>query len=193
MTPKILVIPGSARKDSVNKKLARVAAAAVKMAGGEATFLDLHELPLPLYDGDLESEQGLPENAKKLKKLMNEHHGLLFVSPEYNSSIPPVLKNLIDWASRKDDPSEEDLVCFKGKVALLMGASPSFMGGMRALVHLRSILGNINVLVLPDQKTLPNAYDAFNPDGSLKEAKHQESIARMAEKFVKTIQKLLSA
>lgn len=190
--PKILVFAGSVRNDSVNKKLARCAAEAVKKQGATAHFIDLRDYPMPLYDQDLEDAAGLPENTKKLKKLMNECQGFIIVSPEYNSSIPPVLKNAIDWASRKESPEEKDLACFRGKTALIMGASPSFMGGMRALVQLRSILGNIGVLVLADQMTLPNAFEAFLPDGSLKEAKHQENVHRLTEKLTHLLQKLSS-
>ena len=119
-------------------------------AGGEVTLIDLKDFPLPLFDQDLEAEQGMPENGTRLKKLFIDHDGLLIASPEYNSSFPAVLKNAIDWVSRPA-PGEPSLVAFRGKVATLMSASPGAQGGLRGLVHVRSILGNIGVIVLPDQ------------------------------------------
>ena len=118
MTPKILAFAGSTRERSFNKKLVCIAAAAARAAGAEVTDLDLRDLPLPLYDGDLEARDGLPENAKKLKELMIAHQGFLISAPEYNSSITAVLKNTIDWVSR---PQPNDP--FAGKVATLMSAS----------------------------------------------------------------------
>ena len=123
-------------------------------AGAEVTLIDLKDLPLPLFDQDLEAEQGMPENGMKLKKLLIDHDGLLIASPEYNSSYPPVLKNAIDWVSRPA-PGEPSLVAFRGKVAALMSASPGALGGLRGLVHLRSILGDMGVIVLPDQVGWP--------------------------------------
>ena len=122
-TPKILALAGSTREGSYNKKLVRVAAAGAQAAGGEVTLVDLRELPMPLYDGDLEAAEGLPPNARILKRLMIAHDGLLISAPEYNSSITAVLKNAIDWASRPE-PDEIPLVAFKDKVAALMSASP---------------------------------------------------------------------
>src|SRR5580692_8132341 len=118
-TPKILAFAGSTRKESFNKKLVKIAADAAKSAGAQVTYVDLRDLPMPLYDGDLEAEQGIPENAKKLKALMVAHDGFLISAPEYNSSITGVLKNTIDWTSR---PSLAE--CYKGKVATLMSTSP---------------------------------------------------------------------
>ena len=185
---KILVFAGSTRTDSYNKKLARVAADAVKKAGVEATYLDLRDIPLPIYDGDLE-EKEFPENATKLKKIFMEHQGLLIASPEYNSSISGVLKNAIDWVSRLR-PGEEDLACFKGKVAGLMSASPGALGGLRGLVTLRSILGNIQVLVIPQQIAVSRAHEAFDAEGKLKDSKQQAAVEKIAAEVTKILTKL---
>src|SRR5262249_29719722 len=107
MAPRILAFAGSTRRDSFNKKLAGIAADGARAAGAEVTFIDLRDYPLPLYDGDLEAEKGLPEQAQRLKKLFLDHDGLLISSPEYNSSISGVLKNTIDWVSRPV-PGEPD-------------------------------------------------------------------------------------
>jgi chromate reductase, NAD(P)H dehydrogenase (quinone) len=147
-SPKILALAGSARKGSFNVRLLRIAADAVRRSGGDVTLVDLRDYPLPLYDGDLEADEGVPDKAVKLAQLMLDHDALLIASPEYNSSITPLLKNTIDWVSR---PSKNipGLAAFKGKVAALMSASPGALGGLRGLVHVRSILGNIGVIVFP--------------------------------------------
>ena len=168
----------------------RVAAEGARKAGAEVTLIDLKDYPLPLMDEDLEAAEGLPENAKKIKQLMVEHDGFLISAPEYNSSITPLLKNTIDWASRKASPTEPPLIAFKGKVVALMSASPGALGGLRGLVTARSILGNIGVLVLPNQRAIAQAHQAFNPDGRLKEAKQQEEIFQLAKELVDTVRKL---
>jgi chromate reductase len=188
-TPKILAFAGSTRIDSYNKKLVKIAAAGAKAAGAEVTYIDLRDLPLPLFDEDLEAQQGLPANARTFKDLMISHQGLLIASPEYNSSLTAVLKNAIDWASRPA-PNEAPLAAFAGKVASIMSASPGALGGLRGLVHLRSILGNIKVLVLPDQVAVPKAYEAFNPDGTLKDSKQQQSIEKLGDDLTKILLKL---
>jgi NAD(P)H-dependent FMN reductase len=187
---KILAFGGSMRRDSFNKKLARLASEAVRAAGGESTFVDLRDLPMPVFDQDLEASDGLPANAKKFKELLLAHDGLLIASPEYNSSITAVLKNAIDWASRPSVPNEPGLACFAGKVAALMSASPGALGGLRGLVHLRSILGNIQVVVLPHQFALVRAHEAFNADGTLKDPNHQATVAQIAGKLVATVARL---
>lgn len=189
LTPKILAFAGSTRVDSFNKKLVRIAVAGARAAGAEVTLLDLRDLPLPLFDQDSEAEQGLPANARRLKDVMRAHHGLLLSCPEYNSSITAVLKNAIDWASRPV-PGEPPLACFTGKVAALLSASPGALGGLRGLVHVRAILGNIGVLVLADQIAVPKAHDAFTSDGALKDAGLQAKVEKLAASLAETLAKL---
>src|SRR3954452_11151162 len=162
MTPRILAFAGSLRRESYNKKLVLIAAQAARDAGAEVTLIDLKDFPLPLFDQDLEAGQGMPVDGTKLKQLFIDHDGLLIASPEYNSSVTAVLKNTIDWVSRPA-PGEPPLVAFRGKVAALMGASPGALGGQRGLVQLRSILGNLGVLVLPDHFDVARAHEAFRP------------------------------
>jgi NAD(P)H-dependent FMN reductase len=179
--PKILVFAGSTRSGSYNKLLSKCAAEALRAAGAEVTWLDLRDLALPLYDGDLEEEKGLPDGAKKLKAAMQASDGFLIASPEYNSSITGVLKNAIDWASRTESDDEPSLIAFRGKVAALVSASPGALGGMRGLVTLRSILGNIGVVVLPDQLSISNAHEAFAEGGKLKDEKKAKQLAAIAK------------
>ena len=169
---KIVAFAGSLRSGSLNKKLVRIAAAGARAAGAQVTDLDLRDIPMPLYDGDIEREHGLPPNAKVFKRMLMESHGMLISSPEYNSAFPAVLKNAIDWASRLE-PDEPALAAFKGKIAGLMAASPGHLGGVRGLAVLRSILSSIGVIVIPTQMAIFRASDAFDEDGSLKdEGKH---------------------
>src|SRR3954452_12175189 len=189
MTPRILAFAGSLRRESYNKKLVHLAARAAREAGAEVTLIDLKDFPLPLFDQDLEAEQGMPENGAKLKRLFIEHDGLLVASPEYNSSITAALKNAIDWASRPA-PGEPPLVAFRGKVAALMSASPGALGGLRGLSHLRSILGNLGVIVLPDQIAVARAHEAFGPDGSLADRKQQAGIEELGKTLASILMKL---
>lgn len=183
--PKVLVIAGSAREGSFNRRLARLAAAAVEKAGGAATLVELRELPLPIMDEDLEAREGVPENARRLKALFFAHRGLFLACPEYNSSVTPLLKNALDWVSRKE-AGEAPLGCYAGKVAALCSASPGALGGLRGLVTVRSILGNIKVLVLPDQVAVPVAQDAFDAEGALKDPARRDALDRLAAALVRT-------
>jgi chromate reductase len=188
-TPRILAFAGSTRTDSYNKRLVKIAAAGARRAGADVTFVDLRDLNLPLYDEDLEKKEGLPPGARQFKDLLLANDGLLIASPEYNSSISAALKNAIDWASRPVE-GEPPLACYVGKVAALMSASPGALGGLRGLVHLRSILGNIKVLVLPDQVAVPKVHEQLNPDDSLKDSKQQELIEKLGENVATVVAKL---
>lgn len=187
---KILAFAGSTREDSFNKKLVRLAGKGAREAGAEVTEIDLRDYPLPLFDQDLEARDGMPDNARRLKQLFRDHHGLLISSPEYNSSVSAVLKNTIDWLSRAETRDEPPLSAFAGKVAVLMAASPGGLGGLRGLVHLRAILGNIRVLVLPEQRAVSAAHKAFGPDGSLVDEKQHQAILELGKKLADVIARL---
>ena len=186
---KILAFAGSLRKKSFNKHLVRIAAEGANKAGADVTVIDLADYPLPVFDEDLEKAEGVPENAIKLKSVLKQNDGFLIACPEYNSSITAALKNAIDWASRPV-PDEQPLECFKGKVAALMSASPGALGGLRGLVHVRAILSNIGVLVLPDQRAISQAHEAFNDDGSLKDSKQHDAIKQIGAKLCQTVASL---
>jgi len=189
--PKILAFAGSTRSDSFNKKLIKIAVDGAIDVGVEVTFIDLRDFPMPLYDGDLEKREGLSANTRKLKDLMLTHQGFLISSPEYNSSISGVLKNTIDWTTRQTE-GESPLVCYKGKIAGLMSASPGGLGGLRGLVHVRSILENIGVLVIPDQVAIAKAHEAFNSDGTLKNKTQEEQVKNIGTNVAKILMKLNS-
>ncbi len=166
---RVLALSGSARRDSFNQRLVTVAAEGARAAGAEITVLDLADYPMPLFDQDSEAADGMPDTVKAVKKLFLEHDGLLISSPEYNSSISPLLKNTIDWVSRAASKEEPPLACYQNKVAGIMAASPGGLGGLRGLVHLRAILGNIGVLVIPDQRAISKAHEVLGAEVKLSE------------------------
>lgn len=183
---RILAFAGSARAGSFNKRLVRIAARGAEKAGAGCTVVDLRDYPMPLYDADLESAEGLPEHARRLRELLMTHQGLLISSPENNSSLSALLKNTIDWATRNAD-GEGDLSGFSGKVAGLLSASPGGLGGLRGLVHLRAILGNIGCLVVPEQFALRGAHKAFDEEGGLsdpKQAAQAEAVGAAVARIV---------
>jgi NAD(P)H-dependent FMN reductase len=167
----------------------RIAAAGAQGAGAEVTVIDLRDYTLPVFDEDLEKQHGMPAAGQRLKALFRDHDGLLIASPEYNSSITAVLKNSIDWVSRPAE-NEPPLVAFAGKAAVLMSASPGNLGGLRGLVHVRSILGNLGVIVLPDQVAVPRAFEAYGPDGALLDPKHQAAVTALGAKLADFLKKL---
>ncbi len=186
---KILAFSGSARNGSFNQQLVQIAARGAEAAGANVTIVNLKDFPMPIFNQDLESSEGMPEHAARLKKLFIEHDAILISSPEYNSSITPLLKNSIDWVSRAAE-GEPPLVAYQGKVAGLMAASPGGLGGLRGLVHLRAILGNIGVTVLPQQMAISAAYQAFDEQGNLRDQKSQETVLGIGRSVAKTAAKL---
>jgi len=189
MATKILAFAGSTRTNSVNKKLLGSAIKGAEAEGAEVTLVDLADYDLPIYNADLEEKSGLPQAAKDFKALMKGHAGFLIASPEYNSSVTPLLKNLIDWTSRPES-GERPLEVFSGKIAALISASPGALGGLRGLVALRSILSNIQVIVLPEQFALSNAEEAFDSKGELRDAKQRERARGVAASLAKYATKL---
>ena len=181
-TPRVLVFAGSARRESLNKKLSQLAARQAEKAGLSVTWIDLRDYPLPLYDGDLEAEQGIPDNARKLRDLFLAHQGLIVASPEYNSFITPLLKNTLDWISRRDG-TIDGLTAFRNKVGLVLSASPGAFGGMRSLALIRQLLGHLGVTVLPEQLALPRAHEAFADDGALKDVQMLQRLDDMVQRL----------
>jgi len=181
--PCVLIFAGSTRRESFNRRLAQVAARQVAATGAQATLLELADTPLPLYDGDLEASSGLPDNALKLKKIFIAHDAFILVSPEYNSSIPPLLKNTIDWVSRPL-PEQSGYVPFSGKPAALLSASPGNLGGLRGLRHLREVLTELQMIVLPKQVSLSAANHAFDSEGQLTDAATHRRLADLVEELL---------
>ncbi|MFV8834426.1 NAD(P)H-dependent oxidoreductase [Aquisalimonas sp.] len=186
---RILVFSGSARTESFNKRLARLAAESVEQQGGEATFVDLRDYPMPFYDGDLEQASGVPEHARRMKALLAEHQGLIVASPEYNGFITPLLKNTLDWLSRPDG-EENGLALFQGRVACVVSASPGGFGGMRSLTLARQLLVNLGVTVLPDQLAVPRAHQAFDENGRFTDDGTRQRLDQLCARLVDTVGRL---
>lgn len=187
--PKILAFAGSLRDQSYNKKLVKIAIKGAQEAGAEVTYIDLKDYQLPLYNQEIEDKEGLPPNALKLKELTFNHDGFLISCPEYNSSMPAVFKNTIDWISRPATPDEKYLSNFIDKVVLLMSASPGQLGGLRSLVHVRAMFSNIYSLVLPQQKSIPQADKAFDEQGNLKDPKLQQDVMQLGKTLTEFLKK----
>jgi NAD(P)H-dependent FMN reductase len=190
--PKILAFAGSLRANSFNKKMVEIAAKGAVDAGANVTIIDVKDYPLPIYDQDIEDTTGIPENALKLKKLFMENEGLLIASPEYNSSLSGVLKNVIDWVSRPARGETGYLCCFINKVVVLMSASPGNLGGIRGLVHVRSIFGNVNSIVLPNQKCIPLVDKVFNESGKISDVKLEREVLDLGKNLSDFLKKLKS-
>lgn len=163
---KILVFAGSTRKESVNKKLAAVAADAARAAGAEVTLIDLADFSAPVYDGDLEAGEGIPKTMRDLKALIVSHDGMIIVTPEYNGCVPPVLVNSLDWASRPEG-DEAGCAAFVGKKVAIAAASPGGLGGIRVIPRLRDFLSELGAVTVPGFVTLPGAFSAFDESGKL--------------------------
>ena len=187
---KLLAFSGSTRRDSFNKKILKIAVSAAETTGAEITLLDLKNYPLPFYNGDLEQEKGLPENAIKLKEIIKKQDGFLIASPEYNSAFSGILKNTIDWASRPNPAEKKSENVFAGnKFAAIMSASPGPSGGSRGLVSLRMLLQNIGINLLADQCCIGSVHNAFDGE-KLRDKKNQQAIESLAEKLVDIITNL---
>ncbi|MEO5590759.1 MAG: NAD(P)H-dependent oxidoreductase [Gemmatimonadaceae bacterium] len=176
-----LVFGASLRKDSLNSRLAALAAEVVSAKGGTADFSEMSDFDCPSYDNDVELGEGIPEGAKRLRERLTAADGFIIASPEYNASMPGMLKNVIDWGSRfKPQP-------FNGRQALLLSASPSMVGGNRGLWSLRVPLEHLGARVYPDMFSLAQAHQAFTEDGRIADAtltKRFESVIECFMDFV---------
>jgi len=186
---KILAFSGSARTDSYNQKLVKIAALGAEQAGAQVTIISLADFPMPIFNQDSEAAEGIPDAAQRFKQLLIEHDGFLIASPEYNSAFSPLLKNAIDWASRRTG-DEPPLLAYRGKIAGIMAASPGALGGLRGLVFLRLLLSNIGVTVLPEQHALSQAGQAFDADDGLLDESVRSTVMNLGSVLAKTIIKL---
>ena len=181
---RLLFLAGSAREGSYNKKLARLAQHIATANGIEGVFVDLKDYPMPLYHGDLEANEGPPQKAAEFKALLSEYQGVFIASPEYNSSVTPLLKNTLDWVTRVRAKGETGLEVYKTRVFAISEASPGYYGAMRSLLALRQILVvGVGATVIPQQLALPRAGDAFEEDGSLKDKAQQNMLKDVVEKL----------
>jgi chromate reductase len=175
---RLFAFAAALRRDSLNRKLVRLATQAAERAGAVVELADFHEFDMPLYDGDVEAASGLPPGAKKLRERFLANDAFMIASPEYNFSIPGTLKNAIDWASRQQP------YAWKGKPGMLLSASPSLVGGNRGLWAIRMPLEATSAFLHPDMFSLPSAHEAFDETGGLKDAKLAARLDKMVAAFV---------
>jgi chromate reductase len=188
---KILVVPGSLRTGSLNAKLAAAAAQELVRAGADVTRISLGDFPLPIYDGDLQSKSGVPKHAVNLKRMIGAHHGVLIVTPEYNSSLPPLLKNAIDWVSRVQDAHETRGQVFRERAFAIAAASGGRLGGTRCLAALRLVLSACHATVIPDQLALSFADQAYDDMDRLKHPGDIEALDAMVRQLIDVSQRMM--
>jgi len=188
---KILVIPGSLRSGSHNAKLAMAAAHEFALAGAEVTRVSLADFPLPIYDADLQTKSGVPKNAVNLKRMIGSHHGVLMVTPEYNSSVPALVKNTIDWITRVQDPHESRGQVFREKPFAIAAASEGRLGGTRALAALRLILSACHAIVVPNQLALSFADQAYDDMDRLKKEADIEALKALVRQLIDVSQHMM--
>jgi NAD(P)H-dependent FMN reductase len=188
---KILVIPGSLRTGSHNARLAAAAAYQFAQAGTEVTRISLGDFVLPIYDGDLQTKSGVPKNAVNLRRMMSAHHGVLFVTPEYNSSVPPLVKNTIDWVTRVQDAQETRGQVFRSRAFAIAAASESRLGGTRALAALRLILSACHATVIPNQLALSFAGEAYDDMDRLKHPADIEALNALVRQLIDVSQRMM--
>jgi NAD(P)H-dependent FMN reductase len=188
---KILVMPGSLRTGSLNAKLAAALALELAQAGSDVTRISLADFPLPIYDGDLQVKSGVPQNAVNLKRMIGAHHGTLIVTPEYNSSVPALVKNTIDWVSRVQDPHESRGQVFRDRVFAIAAASGNRLGGTRALAALRLILSACHATVIPNQLALSFADHAYDDMDRLKHHADIEAMHALVRQLIDYSQRMM--
>jgi NAD(P)H-dependent FMN reductase len=188
---KILVIPGSLRTGSLNARLAAAAAYEFAQAGAEVTRISLADFPLPIYDGDLQTKSGVPKNAINLKRMIGAHHGVLIVTPEYNSSVPPLVKNTIDWVSRVQDAHEVRGQVFRERPVGIAAASEGRLGGTRSLAALRLILTACRALIVPNQLALSFASEAYDDMDRLKHPADVEALNALVRQLIDVSQRMM--
>jgi chromate reductase, NAD(P)H dehydrogenase (quinone) len=188
---KILVIPGSLRTGSLNARLAAAASYQLVQTGAEVTRVSLADFPLPIYDGDLQTKSGVPKNAINLKRMMSVHHGVLIVTPEYNSSVPPLVKNTIDWVTRVQDAHETRGQVFRGRAFAIAAASEGRLGGTRSLAALRLILSACHATVIPNQLALSFASEAYDDMDRLKHPADIEALNTLVRQLIDVSQRMM--
>jgi chromate reductase, NAD(P)H dehydrogenase (quinone) len=183
--PKILVLPGSTRTGSHNIRLAALAAKELALLDVDVTRISLVDYPLPIYEADLDARGGQPANALKLKQMIMAHQGVFIATPEYSASVPPLLKNAIDWVSRVRERGDPTYAAFKGRVFAISSASPGRAGGLRSLMALRQILElGCGALVIPEQVAIQRADTAFDEMDNIADANTANLFREQLERLV---------
>jgi chromate reductase len=189
--PKILVLPGSTRAGSHNVRLAALAAKELTLIDADVTRISLADYPLPIYEADLDA-RGQPANAVKLKQMMMAHHGVFIATPEYSASVPPMLKNALDWVSRVRERGDPTYAAFKGRVFAIASASPGKFGGLRAAMALRQVLElGCGALVIPEQVSVSQAEHAFDDMDNIAETNTANLLRAQLSRLVEMAQTMM--
>jgi chromate reductase len=193
LAPRILVFAGSIRAGAYSGKTADAAVRELALQGADVNRISLADFPLPLMNQDLEKESGVPEPAVSLANMIAAHDGLLIATPEYNASIPPLLKNTIDWVSRVNRDAEgRPFRAFKGKATALCSSSDGNYAGIRAINHLRAVLVHCGAEVVSSQCSVPRGQDAFDEDGNFREASLRRSMTTVCTALIERARMLSS-
>ncbi len=183
---KLLIFAGSTRQNSLNRRLAAVAAKVADAAGADVSHIELADFDIPMYNADLEAK-GTPADVVRLKQLMYAHPAWIVCSPEYNGSYTALLKNTIDWVSSpiKTDPAWSDgFKSFRGKVVGMLSASNGALGGLRSQSHLAPLLINTQCWLAPKAFALGRAADAFDAKGDLIDEAHRNNVRGVVEQVL---------
>ena len=170
MGVKILSFAGSTREASLNKRLAKAVARQVSEFGAEATFIDLKDFTMPVYCGDIEQKDGVPEAAQKLAEIVKAHDGVFLACPEYNSSITPLLKNTLDWVSRLRSDDQPPQTPWHGKAYAVGATSMGALGGIRVIQTMVGLLTNgYQVQVIPKTIAVARGHETLTKEGDVQE------------------------
>jgi len=186
IVPKILVFAGSVRSGAFSGRTADVAQKELAMQGAEVTRISLGDYPLPIMDEDMEREKGVPENAVTLGRLIAAHDGLLIATPEYNGSLPPLLKNTIDWVSRVRRDGGRSVRPLAGKVVGLCSSSNGHFAGIRCINHLRAVLVRCQMEVVTPECSVPEGGNAFGDDGHFRDERLRQSMEHLCRTLLET-------
>jgi NAD(P)H-dependent FMN reductase len=184
MPPRILVFAGSIRTGAWSGLTADAAARELAALGASVTRISLADYPMPIMDEDLQREQGIPKYAMALGRMIAGHDGMLIASPEYNASIPPLLKNAIDWVSRISEDEGKPLKPYAGKVAALCSSSTGKFAGIRCINHLRAVLVNLGLQVVSQQCSIGEAALAFEADGTFRDERSVRAMRGVCEQLI---------
>lgn len=184
VVPKILLFAGSIRTGAYSGKVADCAQKELALQGADVTRISLADYPLPIMDQDLEREKGIPENALRLARQFVAHDAVLICTPEYNGSMPPLLKNAIDWVSRVRNDNGKPLKPFSGRVAAICCSSEGHFAGIRSASHLRAVLSHIQMEVIAPQVSVPHGADAFDEDGNFKEERLRNGMTHLCRTLI---------
>ncbi len=182
--PSILVFAGSVRAGALSGRVADNAARVLALAGAAVTRISLDDYPLPIMDEDLEAEKGIPDNALRLARHIASHDGVFIVTPEYNASLPPLLKNVIDWVSRVSKDGARPLKPYPGRPFAIASSSSGPFAGIRAINHLRAVLIHVGGEVVSPQCSVANAGDAFDDTGEFRDPRSRAVMGQVCEALI---------